>query len=90
MPCCAVPATDNGVTKATKWDKGQTTSDSHLSAEGTFHLLSLIRKTGKDTDGLLCLPFPLALTCLLFHPQAELSALSQRAVALLCLLAHPS
>ena len=63
---------------------------SHLSVENIFHMLLLIRKPGMETVGLLCWPFPFTLTWLLCHPQAELSALSQRAVALPCLLTHPS
>ena len=90
MPCCAVPAADTAVKKAPTGDKGLTTSGPHLSEEGTFHLLFLIRKPGTDTVGLLCLPFQFALSSLLCHPQEELSALSQRAVALPCLLIHPS
>ena len=63
---------------------------SHLSVENIFHMLFLIRKPGTGTVGLLCWPFPFTLTWLLCHPQAEFSALSQRAVALPCLLVHPS
>ena len=54
---------------------------SHLSVENIFHMFFLIRKPGTDTFGLLCWPFPFALTWLLCHAQAELSALSQRAAA---------
>ena len=43
VPCCAVPAADTGVKKALNWNKGLTTPGSHLSAEGTFHLLFLTR-----------------------------------------------
>lgn len=51
-------------------------------------MLFLIRKPGTGTVGLLCWPFPFSLTWLLCHPQAELSALSQKAAALPCLLAQ--
>ena len=91
MPCSAVPAADTAVEKAPKWDKGLTTRGSHLHVKGTFHLLFLIRKPGTDTVGLLCLPLPLpfTLTWLLCLPQDELSALSERAVALPCLFWKP-